>query len=120
MLYSETHRERKTTKEKWSEGKLGIQDASCQWSRIHLHRDTHTHADTIGEFLMSEDLTGDTEVETVRKGAKTEGKLISLSSFHFIVCMALCVCVATWSLREVLTVKISTLHSIHICIHTHI
>lgn len=57
-----------------------------------MHRDTHTHADTIGEFLMSEDLTGDIEVETVRKGAKTEGKLISLSKAFT---LAMCVCVTT-------------------------
>lgn len=57
---SQTHRERKRTKEKWSWGKLSVQDASCQWSRILKHACTgkHTQADTNAEFLMSEEPTG--------------------------------------------------------------
>ena len=54
---SEREQKRNGLKGKWS-----IQDASCQWSRIHKHTRTHslthTRAHTSGEFLMSEDLTG--------------------------------------------------------------
>lgn len=34
------------------------------WREREIHTYTHTQARTAGEFLMSEDLTGDTEAET--------------------------------------------------------
>lgn len=40
---------------------------------INTLRETHTHAHTSGEFLMSEDLTGDTEGETDREKGRSLG-----------------------------------------------
>lgn len=129
------HRERKRTKEKWSSGKLSVQDASCQWSRILKHACTgkHTQADTNVEFLMSEEPTGKHKAgDKQRKRGGAEGgdgkgkrvKVMHLSPafnpYQVFVALTLCVyykfeAECMFPLR---VVESENLHSTF-CSHTH-
>lgn len=65
--------------------------------------ETHTQARTAGEFLMSEDLTGDTEVETGGQegwSSRTEterrsGEKTALPVWISPLSVSVCVCVCT-------------------------